>query len=152
MQRNEPSREVDDAARAVIGAAIEVHKHLGPGLIESVYEHALMVEMDRRGLRYEQQKTCSVIYKGTRVGELRMDLIIENSVVVELKCVDALAEIHFAQLLSYLKASGVPLGLLMNFNTRQLKHGIRRIIRGTAEQPMNLVAPLAVSGGDLGDR
>jgi GxxExxY protein len=116
-----------DVTGRVIGAAIEVHRHLGPGFLEEVYEQALCHELALRGIAYERQAPCVVVYKGVAVGEGRLDLLVEDAVVVELKAVDRLAPIHEAQLLSYLKATGKRLGLLLNFNTPAMRDGIKRI-------------------------
>ena len=136
--RMEPDKYTDDVAKAVIGAAIEVHRILGPGYLESVYEEALAVELDLREIPFERQKVVAVDYKGYAVGEGRLDLLVDSCLVVELKAVEALAPIHTAQVMSYLKATRFPLGLLLNFNVPLLKTGIKRII---------LSKPL----GDLGD-
>jgi GxxExxY protein len=111
----------------VIEAAIEVHKTLGPGFIESVYESALCLELTRRGLAFERQKTVPVLYRGEPVGEHRLDLLVEKSLVVELKAVAALDDIFFAVGRSYMKAVGADDGLLLNFATMPLT--IRRIGR-----------------------
>ena len=115
-------------ARAVIGAAIEVHKLLGPGFLESVYEEALAVELDIRGVAFERQRPVSITYKGRHVGQARLDFFVADELVVELKAVDALAGVHTAQVISYLTALGKPLGLLINFNVPLLKQGIRRVV------------------------
>jgi GxxExxY protein len=128
----EPEREVDHFAYAVIGAAIEVHRHLGPGFLESIYESALMAELSSRSIPFERQKTVPLMYKGQSVGMHRLDLLVGRQVVVELKAVDAVAPIHFAQMISYLAATRLPLGLLINFHVRVLKDGIHRIIRSDA--------------------
>ena len=124
----EPSREIDELAHAVIGAAIEVHRVLGPGYLESVYEEALAVEFQLRNISYERQKGLVVDYKGHAVGEGRMDLLVDGCLPVELKAVDTLAPIHKAQLISYLKAMRLPLGLLINFKVAVLKDGIKRVV------------------------
>jgi GxxExxY protein len=126
--RREPSKEVDDLARLVIGAAIEVHRALGPGYLESVYEEALFYEIDLRGVPCERQVKVSVEYKGHRVGDGRIDLLVAKILPVELKAVETFAPIHQAQLISYLKMTGLQLGLLINFNVRLLKQGIKRVI------------------------
>ncbi len=124
----EPSRRFDELAHTVIGAAIEVHRTLGPGFLESVYEEALCVELDLRGIPYVRQKTVSVDYKGHPVGEGRLDILVDNCLIVELKAVETLLPIHTAQVLSYLKATRIKLGLLINFNVAVLKNGgIKRI-------------------------
>lgn len=113
----------------VIGAAIEVHRHLGPGLLESVYETCLAVELEQLGLAVERQKALTVKYKGIEIPQAhRIDLVIENAVIVELKAVEALTEVHAAQVLSYLKFSHCRVGLLINFNEKLLKNGLRRFV------------------------
>jgi GxxExxY protein len=124
----EPTQEIDNLAHAVIGAAIEVHRILGPGFLESVYEEALCVELELRGIPFSRQASVTVNYKGHTVGEGRLDLLVDNALIVEAKAVDALAPIHTAQVLSYLKATGHQLGLLINFNVPVLKDGIKRIV------------------------
>jgi len=113
----------------IIGAAIEVHRHLGPGLLESAYEACLAYELERLGLKVEKQKPLPLIYKDIRLDQgYRIDLLVADQVVVELKVVDALMPVHEAQMLSYLKLSGCKLGLLINFDVKLLKDGIRRFI------------------------
>ena len=112
----EPSAELDDLAHRVIGAAIEVHRLLGPGFLESVYEEALCVELALRRIRFARQVPISVKYKRERVGQARLDLLVDDSLVVELKAVESFASIHLAQVLSYLKATRFRLGLLINFD------------------------------------
>ena len=124
----EPSEEVDRLAKSVIGAAIEVHRHLGPGYLESVYEEALGIELTLRDISFDCQKSVAVSYKGHSVGEGRLDLLVENLLIVELKTVEAFAEIHKAQVISYLKATNLQLGLLINFNVPVLKQGIKRVV------------------------
>ncbi len=124
----EPSPEHDEIARQVIGAAIEVHRELGPGFIEGVYESALQAEFELRGISYKQQLTIGVEYKGLSVGEGRLDFLVGDAVVVELKAVEALHPVHTAQVISYLKAAKLQLGLLINFNVPLLKSGIKRIV------------------------
>lgn len=124
----QPSDEVERLAYAVIGAAIEVHRVLGPGFLESVYQEALDVEFRLRGISFQPQKTIAVSYKGYQVGENRLDFMVSDALIVELKAVDALTSIHSAQVISYLKVTGCQLGLLINFNVPILKEGIRRII------------------------
>jgi GxxExxY protein len=118
-------------SHAVIGAAIEVHRHLGPGLLESVYEDALSRELWLRGLEFERQVFQRVLYKGVELrSAVRLDLVVERAVVVEVKSVETIAPIHRAQLLTYLKLSNLPLGLLINFNAELLRRGLRRILNG----------------------
>jgi GxxExxY protein len=127
-RRREPDKEVDEIVRKVIGAAIEVHRHLGPGYLESVYEEALAVELNLRGIPFVRQKAIAVNYKGYPVGEGRLDFLIDGVLVVELKAVEAFIPVHTAQVLSYLKATGLQLGLLINFNVSILKEGIQRVV------------------------
>ncbi len=127
--RREPNAEVDVWARRVIGAAIEVHRHLGPGYLESVYEEALAIEFGLQGIPFERQKTIAAIYKGRPVGEGRLDFLVAGQLVVELKTVDAFAPIHKAQVISYLKATQLDLGLLLNFKVPVLRKGIKRVIQ-----------------------
>lgn len=112
----------------VIGAAIEVHKELGAGFQEMVYEEALTVELGLRQIPFMRQHPIRIQYKGRYVGEGRLDLLIDNCLVVELKSVSEILPLHTAQVLSYLKATGISLGLLINFNVKVLTEGIRRII------------------------
>lgn len=114
----------------VIGAAIDVHRALGPGLLESAYEACLAYELAERGLSVERQKALPVVYKGVALDcGYRLDLLVEKRLVVELKTVERLEPIHHAQLLSYLKLSGCKVDLLNNFNVTLLKNGIRRLVR-----------------------
>jgi len=136
--------ERDPRTYAIIGAAIEVHRVLGPGYLESVYEEALAVELNLRGVAFERQKGMSVDYKGHAVGEGRLDLLVDGCLIVELKAVEALAPIHTSQVISYLKATQLPLGLLINFNVPLLKEGIKRIILSDSIGDLGV---LAVSSG-----
>ena len=114
---------------AIIGHAIEVHSHLGPGLLESVYEACLTYELTAAGLSVARQRHLPVVYKDIRIDEgLRMDLVVENKVVVELKCVEKIQPIHEAQLYTYLKLSGIRTGLIINFLTKVLMDGIKRMV------------------------
>jgi GxxExxY protein len=124
----EPGEQVNQLAHAVIGAAIEVHRLLGPGHAESVYEEALCIEFQLRSIPYERQKLVHIVYKGTRVGETRLDILVGGLLVVELKSVETLAPVHMAQIISYLRATSNKLGLLINFNVAVLKDGIKRVI------------------------
>lgn len=123
----ETNEELDELARLVIGAAIEVHRVLGAGFLESVYEEALCLELSTRGIHYLRQPIIAVEYKGQHVGEGRLDILVENQLIVELKAVEFLAPIHTAQVLSYLKTTGYQLGLLINFNVPMLKQGLKRV-------------------------
>jgi GxxExxY protein len=117
-----------DWSYEVIGAAIEVHKELGPGFLEAVYEEALAIEMIERNIPFERQKLIAVQYKGRPIGEGRLDFLVGNRLIVELKAIDALHPIHTAQVMSYLKTTRLRLGLLINFNSVILKNGIKRIV------------------------
>jgi GxxExxY protein len=127
-RRREPDASTDRLARAVIGTAIEVHRVLGPGFLESIYEEAMYLELKLRRIPFARQVPVKVDYKGHSVGEARLDLVVGGCLVVELKAVEALAPIHTAQVLSYLKATGYHLGLLINFSVPVLKDAIKRII------------------------
>ena len=113
---------------AIIGAAIEVHRHLGPGFLESIYEEALVHELRLRNISFTRQVPIRVAYKGLIVGESRIDLLVANEIVVELKATERTLPIHHAQLLSYLKMTDNRLGLLINFNVQVLRDGIKRMI------------------------
>jgi len=123
--------EENDLSYKIIGAAIELHKSIGPGLLESAYENALAHGLKALGLDVKQQVPMPFIYKEIKqeVG-YRLDLIINNKVIVEIKAVEALAPVHFAQLLTYLKMSDIKLGLLINFNCKLLKNDIHRVVNG----------------------
>jgi GxxExxY protein len=120
--------EDERLAHAIIGAAIEVHRLLGPGFLESIYERALCHELALRGVAFERQKELIVRYKDLGIPGQRLDLLVGGRVIVDLKTVDNLAPIHHAQVLSYLKSTGLRLGLLINFKTLVLRDGIKRII------------------------
>lgn len=119
--------DLNEVTEHVIGAAIEVHKHLGPGLLESAYEECLCHEMNLRGIPFERQRPLPIEYKGVKLDcGYRLDLLVTNAVVVEVKAVAIIQGIHEAQLLSYLKLGGWRIGLLLNFNVPVLRDGIRR--------------------------
>lgn len=121
--------DVNDVGTAVMDAAFAVHRHLGPGLLESVYEHCLAEEISQRSLRVERQVPIPISYRDTRLDVgFRLDLLVERKVVVEVKSIDALASIHTAQVLTYLRFSDIRLGYLMNFNSVMLKDGFRRLV------------------------
>ena len=125
----ELKEKLNDITEKVIAAAIAVHRQLGPGLLESACEACLAYELVERGLAAERQKGLPVVYRGMRVDcGYRIDLLVEGCVVVELKAVEKLAPIHEAQLLAYLKLSDCRVGLLINFNVKMLKQGIRRMV------------------------
>jgi len=118
-----------DLTHLIIGCAMRVHRELGPGLLESVYELCLLDELRQAGLRVDNQIVCDVLYMGRTVASgLRMDMLVEDRVVIEIKAVEGLKRVHFAQLMTYLKLSNNKLGLLINFNEHMLKAGIKRII------------------------
>ena len=127
LGKNAATENSEPLTYAIIGAAVEVHRHLRSGHMESVYETALCIELDNRGLSYERQKVLTVSYKGHEIGSFIADLIVENRVIVELKAVKELAAVHEAQLIGYLRLADLQLGLLINFNVAVLKQGIRRI-------------------------
>ncbi|WP_346861877.1 GxxExxY protein [uncultured Draconibacterium sp.] len=119
----------NDISGKIIGCAIEVHKALGPGLLESAYEECLFYELKEAGLMVERQKPLPVVYKEVKLeAGYRIDLLVERKVVVELKAVEALNDVHTAQVLTYLKLSGCKLGLLLNFNVYRLSDGIKRLV------------------------
>jgi len=125
----EDKDRLDSITRRIIGAAIEVHRRLGPGLLESAYETCLAFELRQLGFRTDQQKPLPVVYKDVKLDcGYRLDLVVEDSVVVEVKAVEQLAPIHDAQLLSYLRLSEKRVGLLINFHVRVLKNGLKRIV------------------------
>jgi GxxExxY protein len=121
--------KLDLITRRIIGAAIEVHKALGPGLLESAYETCLAFELRESGFKVEQQLPLPVIYKNVKLDcGYRLDLVIEDSVILEIKAIQELAPIHDAQLLSYLRLSGKTVGLIINFHVRVLKDGLKRVV------------------------
>jgi GxxExxY protein len=121
--------EAERLAKATLDAAFKVHSTLGPGLLESVYELCLAYELRQRGIRVETQVAFPVIYEGVRMeGGLRIDLLVDRQVVVELKAVDAMNPVFEAQLITYLKMTGLRLGLLINFNVPHLRNGIKRLV------------------------
>lgn len=120
---------VNKITERIIGAAIEVHRHLGPGLLESTYETCLKYELEQRGMYVENQLAIPIVYKDIELEKgYRIDLLVENEVVIELKAVDDVTDVHAAQVLTYLKLSGRKVGLLLNFNVKLLKNGIRRFV------------------------
>ncbi|RLB82218.1 MAG: GxxExxY protein [Deltaproteobacteria bacterium] len=120
--------EINELSGEVIGAAIEVHKTLGPGLLESVYEECLSMELGLRGIPYEKQKELPVRYKGAELDcGYRLDIVVAGKLIVELKACEKLQPIHEAQLLTYLRLTGIKIGLLINFNVPVLKEGIKRL-------------------------
>jgi GxxExxY protein len=124
----DPGERLDALARVVVDSALDVHRALGPGFLESVYEEALAVELSTRSVPFERQVSQKIKYKGFPVGEGRVDLLVAGKLIVELKSVEAIAPIHVAQVISYLRAFGHPLALLITFNVKLLRTGIRRIV------------------------
>jgi len=123
------AKNLNDLTEIIIGSAIAVHKELGPGLLESAYEACLAYELTEKGLAIERQKNLPVIYRGLKMDcGYRLDLLVEEKIVVEIKSVERIDPIHKAQILSYLKLSGCKLGLLINFNVNMLKNGIKRVV------------------------
>ena len=121
--------ELNEISKKIIGAAIQVHRTLGPGLLESTYEACLKYELEKRGLKIQSQIGLPVIYDGIKIDlGYRLDILVEDAVIIELKAVTTITPLHEAQLLSYLKLSGKQLGLLINFNVTLLKDGIKRRI------------------------
>ena len=119
--------EINEITRKVIGCAIEVHKHLGPGLLESAYAECMIYELQDSGLRIETQKPVPVIYKERKLDYgYRIDILVEDTVLIELKSIDAFNPIHEAQILTYMKFAGKKIGLLINFNVTMLRNGLRR--------------------------
>lgn len=134
MSLNNPVRKLPEdipenfITQRIIKCAIEAHKQLGPGLLENVYENAMAVEFDLEGMTYQQQLKIPIIYKGRQLGDYRMDLLVENMVIVEVKSVERFDPVFEAQLLTYLRITEKRVGLLINFNTRLVKDGIKRFI------------------------
>ena len=125
---------LNEITHAVIGAAMDVHHELGPGLLESAYEACLTFELLQRGLKVERQKPVPVVYRGHQLDcGYRIDLLVQDSVVVEVKAVDRTTDVHKAQLLSYLKLTSCKVGLLINFNVMILKDGVKRMVNQLKE-------------------
>jgi GxxExxY protein len=130
----ETSMNVDGITDQIIGAAIEVHRETGPGLLESAYEECLCYELSQLKLGFQRQVPLPVVYKGIKLDcGYKMDLLVEDTVIVELKTVEQLIPVHSAQLLTYLKISGKPVGLLMNFNEAVLRKGLKRLVNDFIE-------------------
>jgi GxxExxY protein len=122
-------KDINNLTSDIIGSAIEVHKAIGPGLLESAYEECLCYELSLRGVYYERQKPLPVVYKGKELDcGYRLDLVVERAVILELKSCEKIEPIHKAQLLTYLKLSGLKIGLLLNFNVEIMKRGIVRVV------------------------
>jgi GxxExxY protein len=137
--------EWNSLTETILACAFEVHTALGPGLIESIYEEALVHEFRLRGLSFEQQYPIRLQYKGLQLPLQKLDLVVERLVVVELKSVERVPDVHLAQLVSYLRAADVPLGLLLNFNVVHLKNAIYRRINPMATAAKNNRSPLRPS-------
>jgi len=137
MKIAQPTPHQEELAKQFIDAAIEVHRDLGPGYDEMIYENALAVELELRGIPFNRQKTIQVFYKGVLVGEGRLDLLLDNELVVELKAVDELNQKHLAQVISYLKATELPLGILVNFHVALLKNGLKRVVYSNSSHVVN---------------
>jgi len=120
--------EIEDLAFAVIGAALEVHRELGPGLAEIHYKKAMSQELTLRGIPHALEAEVDVLYKGVAIGKTRIDLLVNEMLIVELKVADSLTQVHRSQAMMYLKLKGLPLALLINFNVAILKDGIKRVI------------------------
>ena len=128
-RRDVETQSFNELTERVIGACIEIHRALGPGLLESAYEECLCYEPSQAGIRFERQKPLPVHYKDVKLDcGYRLDLVVEEKIIIELKAVESLLPIHEAQLLTYLKLSGITLGLLVNFNVAMLKQGIKRMV------------------------
>jgi GxxExxY protein len=141
-QGGEERRRFWGCSEQVIGAMIEVHRHLGAGLLESAYEACVCRELAMRGLRFERQRPMPLSYKGISLEcGYRLDLVVDHSVLVEFKTVDALLPIHVAQIITYLRLSQLPVGLLVNFNVPVLKQGLRRLWLSSTSSPPPLPVP-----------
>ena len=136
---------LNKVTETIIGAAMTVHRALGPGLLESAYEACILHELTQAGLKVVQQKPLPIIYKGVTLDcGYRLDLMVEDEVIVEIKAIEKLLPIHTAQLMSYLKLAGCNVGLLINFNVEVLKHGIQRVVSGFPDKDSSYSAPSAV--------
>ena len=124
----EPPAEIDAEAREVIGAAVEVHRTLGPGFLESVYEEALAIELELRQIKFSRQFEVPIFYKDRELTHHRLDFLVYERLVIEIKAVVTLLPLHTSQVISYLKATNLQLGLLFNFNAPLLKEGTKRVI------------------------
>ena len=126
----------NEGSERVIGASIEVHRYFGPGLVEQVYEEALCHELTLRGIRFERQKPVPIFYKDVKLGiPLRLDLVVEDKVIVDLKAKEEVTALDRAKLLSYLRLSKLQLGLIINFHSVMLKDGIFRVVNGLKQPP-----------------
>lgn len=124
--------ELNDLTQEIIGCAIEIHKELGPGMLESTYHDCMFYLLKQKGLEVEREKPMPIMFKELKIDKgYRLDLLVENKVVVELKCIESFKEVHFAQILTYMKLGKFPLGLLLNFNDVLMTQGIKRLILKT---------------------
>jgi GxxExxY protein len=120
----------EELTERIIAAAIEVHRNLGPGLLESAYEECLCKELSQAGIVFERQRELPIVYKGSAIDcTYRMDLVVNGDVVIEIKAVETILKVHEAQILTYMKLSGIGIGLLLNFNVVMMRDGIRRFVR-----------------------
>jgi GxxExxY protein len=120
--------ELKPLTEKIIGCAIEVHRHLGPGLLEAICEDALCIEFEIADIKFKRQVSCPILYKGRALGDYRLDLIVEDLVIVEIKSVERYKAVFEAQILTYLRATGKKVGLLINFNSRLLYDGVKRFV------------------------
>lgn len=149
-RRVEVPEEWNRVTERIIAAAIEVHSILGPGLLEGLYEGAMECELKLAGLHVERQRPLRLQYKGTEIGEMRLDLLVENLVVVELKAIEQIHPVHLAQLLSYMRSADIPLGLAINFNHTRLVDGLHRRINPDSTRLHSIASSQrlsALSGG-----
>ena len=145
----EEKDKLDLVTRRIIGAAIEVHRRLGPGLLESAYQACLAYELRQLGYKVQEQKPLPVVYKDVQLDcGYRLDLVVEDAVIVEVKAIEQLAPIHGAQLLSYLRLSGKKIGLLMNFHVRVLKNGLKRIVNEFPASALSAVSAVSKESED----
>ncbi len=129
INKKQHTMQLNEITHEILDSAYKVHSALGPGLLESTYQACLVYELRRKGLRVEVEKALPLIYEDMKLEcGYRIDILVENRVVIELKCVEAFRDVHTAQLLTYLKLSGCKVGLLLNFYTKSLKNGIKRLI------------------------
>jgi GxxExxY protein len=144
-------RPVENAlTEKIIGAAIEVHRHLGPGLLESVYEECLCYELSQLGLQFQRQVYLPITYKGLKLeSAYKMDLVVEDAIVVEIKATELASPVHHSQLLTYLKVSNKRIGLLINFNVSILKNGLKRVVNHYSGAPPRLPPRLRDSASDF---
>jgi GxxExxY protein len=134
MESPDEKDRLNQLSNVIIGAALRVHNELGPGMLESAYETCLFFELTQLGLRVERQKPLPLIYRGQRMNcAYRLDLLVEDAIIVEVKAIERLERVHSAQLLSYLRQTKLKLGLLFNFNVRWLQDGIKRVVNDFPE-------------------